>query len=555
MAILRGTDSRDRERSGAFSQSLSSDTIGDSLTVTLWTAVSRLTGLAKFVAIGAVLGPTFLGNTYQAANDIPNIVYYGLLAGSLLPSLLVPPLVHHLDANNHDAAERLAGSFMRVAFIVLCVVTLVLTLVGPAIVRILSVGVPDAGVAAAQRRVGWLLLAMFMPQVVLYGIAGTAGAVMQAHRRFTLPAAAPALENLAMVALLVATAAVFGTGTDVRDVQSTQVLLLGVGTTAAVGAHAWTQWWGARRLGFSLLRTAARGNGELREVLSRAVPSLGHAGLAALQSFAVVVVANAVAGGVVAFHLAQSFCALVVAVWANPVALTLLPQLSRLHSSGDVQRFRDELVRGLRMAFFLAFPAAFAYAVLARPLAHAISFGEMAQARGVTFLSASLVALAPAVVAETGFTLLTYASYARRDSRSPFLAMIVRAAVSLATMPLAFAFRDRGLLTVLGLSISLSVLAGTLFLARRVVRGLPPRGEPLLSPLARHAVAGALMLGPAHLVAVRLPQFLSGQLANLLGMMVATAVGLGSYLLAQRAMRASELSALAGVARPLFSRN
>ena len=38
---------------------------GDSITVAAWTIVSRVTGVARFACIGAVLGPTYFGNTYQ----------------------------------------------------------------------------------------------------------------------------------------------------------------------------------------------------------------------------------------------------------------------------------------------------------------------------------------------------------------------------------------------------------------------------------------------------------------------------------------------------------
>jgi len=54
---------------------------GDSITVAVWTLVSRITGLLRFAVVGAVLGPTFFGNTYQFTNSLPNLVYYGFLAG------------------------------------------------------------------------------------------------------------------------------------------------------------------------------------------------------------------------------------------------------------------------------------------------------------------------------------------------------------------------------------------------------------------------------------------------------------------------------------------
>ena len=50
--------------------------------------MSRVSGLAQTVAVGAVLGATYLGNSYQSVNALPNIIYYQLRAGSLFASLL-----------------------------------------------------------------------------------------------------------------------------------------------------------------------------------------------------------------------------------------------------------------------------------------------------------------------------------------------------------------------------------------------------------------------------------------------------------------------------------
>ena len=79
----------------------------DTMTVAVWTMISRVTGLARVIVIGAVLGPTYFGNSYQLTNVLPNLVFYGFLAGSLLSSLLVPALVRHIDAG--DGAETGAG--------------------------------------------------------------------------------------------------------------------------------------------------------------------------------------------------------------------------------------------------------------------------------------------------------------------------------------------------------------------------------------------------------------------------------------------------------------
>src|SRR2546427_11135998 len=84
----------------------------DSTTVAVWTIVSRVTGLVKFAVIGAVLGPTFFGNTYQFTNSLPNLLYYGLLAGSLFPAHLLPALVKDNNPPHPRSSKRVAAGFL-----------------------------------------------------------------------------------------------------------------------------------------------------------------------------------------------------------------------------------------------------------------------------------------------------------------------------------------------------------------------------------------------------------------------------------------------------------
>ena len=56
--------------------------------ITAGNVASRLTGFVRVIAIGAALGTTFLGNTYQTANLVSNILFE-LLAAGLLSSILV----------------------------------------------------------------------------------------------------------------------------------------------------------------------------------------------------------------------------------------------------------------------------------------------------------------------------------------------------------------------------------------------------------------------------------------------------------------------------------
>src|SRR5438309_12072521 len=106
----------------------------DSMVVSFWTIVSRVTGLARLAAIAAVLGPTFMGNTFQAANLVPNAVFE-FLTGSLLVNVLVPHLVRHVRRARNEDVERVAGGFLGVTTIGAGVVVVVLVIARSLLLR------------------------------------------------------------------------------------------------------------------------------------------------------------------------------------------------------------------------------------------------------------------------------------------------------------------------------------------------------------------------------------------------------------------------------------
>jgi putative peptidoglycan lipid II flippase len=524
--------------------------IRGSVAGSVWTVMSRVTGLGQTVAVGAVLGATYLGNSYQSVNALPNVIYYQLLAGSLFASLLVPPLVHHVDGGDLAAARRLAGGVFTVLAAGGLALSATLLLGGPLIVRLLTVGVADPVDARAQARVGLVLLTLFVPQILCYLIAGVSGALLNARGRFALAAGAPALENLGMIATLITVAVVFGTGVEVGAVSDAQLLLLGLGTTAAVGTHAAAVWLGARASGVALVPNASWRSPEVVTVIRRVVPMLAYTGLEAAQVLAIFVVADRLRGGLVTFQLALSLFFLPAAVVTWPIARALLPQLSRLHRSGDDAAFRGELERGFRLTSFVTVPTALAYLALAVPIASAVTFGALREPASVRMVALSLAALAPGVIGENRFILGSYAFYARLDARAPLRSMVVRVGVSTLLMAACWTVRGPLVLPMLGLSLSAGSLAGAAHVRSRLRSVMPTTaGDDGGSPALRIVTASLAMLAPAGATAWIGGRLWHGQLAEVATVAAAAVVGIAAYLALQSWWRAPELRWLLGGVR------
>src|SRR6059036_521046 len=151
---------------------------------------SRVIGFARVLAIAAILGTTYLGNTFTSSNYVSNVLFE-LLAAGALSAVLVPTLVDLLDRSEEPEAERLAGSVLGIALIVLGAVTVVGVVAAPWLAHLLASGVSDPSIAAQQESLATFLLRFFVPQVVLYAIGTVAIAVLYAKRRFVITAIAP----------------------------------------------------------------------------------------------------------------------------------------------------------------------------------------------------------------------------------------------------------------------------------------------------------------------------------------------------------------------------
>ncbi|MBW3641406.1 MAG: hypothetical protein KY447_00665 [Actinobacteria bacterium] len=505
----------------------------DTLVVTSLTLVSRLTGVVRVLVIAAVLGTTFLGNTFQSANTVPNVIFE-LFAAGTLQAVMIPSLVERFDRGDPAGAEHLAGSVLGLALAGLGALAVAGMLGAPWLMRALVAGVESAEVRAAEVRLGTVLLWCFLPQVVLYAAGMVATAILQARGRFAAPVVAPIANNLVVVGMC----GLFWVLLDGRrpglDLSTAQTLVLGVGTSLGVLALSAIPVVAAIRSGTALRPRLDLGDPDVRRVLRLG----GWAGCytAGTQVLVAVmlVLANAVEGGVVAYQVAFTVFLVPHALLALPVLTTLFPVLARHVGSGDVVAYARAVGAGLQVILFLALPAAVAMAALSQPLARLLLFGE---SRGDTaVVAATLVAFAPGLVGYGSFAFLTRALYALGDARRVALVHLgVVAGAAMAMAAAAGAVSAAGRVAALAAAHSGAYLVGAVVLAASVLRRMPAVARPsltlpLLGGVAAAAAGGAVMWA----VQGSLPS--GGPAPTLAALVVAGVAGLAVYLAAQVAL-------------------
>ena len=512
------------------------------------TMVSRATGLLRLAVVAGVLGPTQFANLYQAANSLPNLAFE-LLTGSMVASLLVPVLVRHLDRGDRVASARMASVFLTLSIVAGVVFVALAVAAGRLVLHVLTAGVPT-GAVQTETSQAWLLLGLLLLQIPLYLGIATATAVQNARGRFALPAGAPCVENLGIIAVLGAYAFLFGTGAPVGP-GLTGILLLGAGTTGAVALHAAVQWWGARRCGvrLALTRKGWR-DAEVWAVLRLAIPSVAYTGLNALRYFGALVIAAAIPGGVVALTIAWAFYNLPSALAAKPIAQAALPPLARAFHCHDDAGYSETFGRSVGLVVFLTVPAAAAYAVLSGPLAEAVALGQMATPQGRELVYYAVLGISLGVIGDGLVHFVTQAAYARRDATRPLRGCAIRTGLTVAGMSSALVLLDGpALLLGIGLSISFGDLVAGLALYWMVRQAVPGRTSDLAGSTARTLAAGLAMV-PVMVLAVAFAGPQSRPVGGILTGLTAAAAGAIVYLGLQWILRSPVIDGLFPLRRP-----
>ena len=395
---------RDEERAGmaepvAGARSVSRSAAGMGVAA----GASRVIGFARVLAIAAILGTTYLGNTFTSSNYVSNVLFE-LLAAGALSAVLVPTLVDLLDRSEEPEAERLAGSVLGIALIVLGAVTVVGVVAAPWLAHLLASGVSDPSIAAQQESLATFLLRFFVPQVVLYAVGTVAIAVLYAKRRFVITAIAPIGNTVLIVAGLVMFRVLAGDSTSL-DLTLAEKLTLALSGTLGVAAFVAVPSIALHRTGFRLRPRLARRDPAVNRLLRLSGWAiLQHAQIGLLFG-AAIVLGNSVEGGTVAYQVAWVFFLAPYGVIAQPIHTAIHNELSLDAARNDYDAFARSLRWALDAMAMLIVPVSAAMIVLARPGMTVFAFGEAAE-NGVALLAAGVASLAIGLFAYSVFLTL-----------------------------------------------------------------------------------------------------------------------------------------------------
>jgi putative peptidoglycan lipid II flippase len=290
------------------------------------TLLARLFGFGRWLVFSQSVGTTCVGSVYQAANQLPNVVFE-VAAGGALAAVVVPVIAGQLARGDQAEATRTASAMFTWALTVLVPLSILMAAAARPLSTLLVGGQRCSGSADLMAS----MLVVFAPQIALYGVGIVLAGLLQAHRRFLAAALAPLLSSVVVIVayLLFATLAQ-GKADDLARLPSQASTVLAAGTTLGVVALSLPLLIPVHRAGIRLRLTWSFPGG-----VARRASALAGAGLLALvaQQTAVLVTLwvsqhRGGTGTLNVYTYVQAVYLLPYAVLAVPIATAAFPALA-----------------------------------------------------------------------------------------------------------------------------------------------------------------------------------------------------------------------------------
>ncbi len=450
--------------------------------VMVFFALSRGLGLVRDVVIAAQFGTSPQYDAYLAAFKLPDFLF-NVISGGALGSAFLPVFAGYLTKDDRRGAWELVSAVMNWLLLISASVAVLAAIFAPQLVRsVIAPGFTNPEqIALTVEIMRWLLIS-----TVIFGVSGLFMGVLNAYQHFLLPALAPVMYNI----FIIAGAWFLGPVWGVRG--------LAAGVVAGALAHLLIQLPGLAHFDARYLPTFAIHSDGLRQVARLMAPRM--LGLAAVQFNFVwdtILASWLTAGSLAGLDYGRRLMLLPQGIIAQSVAAASFPTFSTLGAAEAWDDLQRAFVATLRGVIFLAIPSAVGLLMLGRPIVQLLyqrnafdALSTQATVWGLAFYTLGLVS-------HSAVEILTRVFYALKNTKVPVMVAVASMLVNVVlSWTLMNVFARQGLAAHGGIALasSIAVTVEMVWLAA-LLRRLPGTLSlrPLLLPTLKMLAAGGLM--------------------------------------------------------------
>jgi putative peptidoglycan lipid II flippase len=324
------------------------------------TGLSRIMGVVREIVAARYYGTTGPASAFTLAFQIPNLVR-SLFADAAISAAFVPVFTELLEKGKRREAFELAGSLLMVILGALGAISLIFIVFAG---QIMPLFIGDE-FTPYLTHLTIVMSQILFPIVVMLGVNGLVVGILNAYEHFTIPALAPLVWNLLIIASLIVLRPAFSVGHE--------IYAYAIGVLAGTLVQLAMSIPPLGRLDFHFSFRGSLRNPRIIQVLKLMLPVTIGLGVINFD-----LVINSSLGSLVSVEAPRAIDAafrvymLPQGMFSVALATVLFPTLSRYAARNDLDGLRATMSTGVRAIFLLLIPAAVFTLVMATPIVRLI---------------------------------------------------------------------------------------------------------------------------------------------------------------------------------------
>ncbi len=386
--------------------------------------LSRVFGLVRQRVLAHFLGLSSSADAFSAGFRIPNLLQ-NLFGEGVLSASFIPVYSRLLARGQHEDARRLAGAIFAFLSLIVAVLVLAGILATPWLTDLIA-----PGFEGEKRILTIRIVRVLFPGMGVLALSAWCLGILNSHRRFFLPYAAPVVWNIAIITSLVLYAG--------RVADSELAVVAAWGSVIGSALQLLVQLPAVLRL-VRGIRPSFERDTHVRTVGRTFLPAFLGRGVVQIGAYVDTLIASLLpTGAVAALMIAQMLYTLPVSLFGMSISAAELPEMASDAAREDTvaERIGARLHAGLRRIAFFVVPSAAVFLAVGDVVAAALfETGEFTREDSV-YVWALLAGSAVGLLASTSGRLYSSAFYALHDTRTPlrFAAIRVTTGVALAAV-------------------------------------------------------------------------------------------------------------------------
>ena len=425
------------------------------------TLASRIMGYLRDMAMSWAFGTSASADAFYVAYRIPNLLRELLAEGSM-SAAFIPVFTETLMKGTKEEGRQLANAVFARLLVILVIVTGVGIIFAPYIVKAIA-----WGWKVENQREKFLLAAsltqMMFPYLLFIGMAALAMGMLNSLRAFLAPALSPVMLNVMTIS------GVFFLAPRMPQ----PIMGAAIGVVLGGLFQFLMQLPALRRQGMMLRPRFTPSHPGVARVGKLALPVFFSSSVSQINNFLGTIFASFLATGSITYlFYGMRFIHFPLGIFGVAIATAVLPTLSSQAAKQDMESFRDTLSLGIRLVFFIMFPAMAGLITLRVPIVNLLlEHGEFNRISTVG-TAVALLYYAVGLWAFAGVRVVSQAFYSLQDTKTPVRIALLALATNivLSMMLIQTPLQHGGLALANSLSAALNITLLTKKLRKKIGR-------------------------------------------------------------------------------------